>query len=106
MTKIIHQTCSWCNNVKTAHVYSGVTQLALRLEALLCSAAHVVLQAEHLVPADSNGLALSRTPAEILALVFLGSPNTPGGFFPNGLNGAVGSESNVISVAVHLCVVS
>lgn len=53
-----------------------------------CSA----LQVEHLVPADSNGLALSRSPAEILALVFLGSPDIPGGFFPNGLNGAVGSK--------------
>ena len=34
------------------------------------------------MPATSNGLAFARTPAEILALVFLGSPNSPGGFFP------------------------
>lgn len=55
------------------------------------------------MPADSNGLALSRSPAEILALVFLGSPDTPGGFFPNGLNGVVGSESHSSTVAWTVC---
>ncbi|MDO9428644.1 MAG: ferritin-like domain-containing protein [Methylobacterium sp.] len=42
-----------------------------------------------LVPTDSNALAISRTPAQVLAIVYASGTAQPGGFFPNGLNGAV-----------------
>lgn len=38
-----------------------------------------------LVPTDSNGLVYSRSIAEIMAIVYLGSADTPGGFFPCAL---------------------
>ena len=41
-----------------------------------------------IVPSGPYNIAFSRTPAEILAIVYLGSASTPGGFFPNGINGA------------------
>ena len=43
----------------------------------------------NIVPTDSNGLAFSRTPQQVLNIVY-GNPNgTPGAFFPNGLNGSI-----------------
>jgi Ferritin-like domain len=43
----------------------------------------------HLIPADSNSIAFSRTPREVLNIVY-GSPNAKGGlFFPNGVNGPI-----------------
>jgi hypothetical protein len=42
-----------------------------------------------LTPVDSNAVAFSRTPTQVLDIVYLGSSTTPGGFFPNGLNGNV-----------------
>lgn len=42
-----------------------------------------------IVPTGAYSLAFSRTPAEVLAIVYLGSATTPGGFFPNGLNGSI-----------------
>lgn len=45
--------------------------------------------AYNLVPADSNAIAFSRTPQQVLAIAY-GSPGLqPGGFFPNGTNGAI-----------------
>ena len=42
-----------------------------------------------IVPSGSYNIAFSRTPAEVLAIVYLGSASAPGGFFPNGLNGSI-----------------
>jgi hypothetical protein len=42
-----------------------------------------------LVPTDSNGIVYSRTPAQVISIVTLGSTNGTGGFFPRGLNGAI-----------------
>ena len=42
-----------------------------------------------LVPTDGNGIAFSRTPAQVLAITYLGSSSTPGGFFPEGVNGVI-----------------
>ncbi len=44
---------------------------------------------ETLVPTGPYNFAFSRTPAEVLAIVYLGSASTPGGFFPVGVNGAI-----------------
>ncbi len=45
------------------------------------------------VPADDRGIAFTRTPQQVLQIVYL-TPNTgvrSGGFFPNGVNGALAS---------------
>lgn len=42
-----------------------------------------------LTPTDANALTYTRTPTQVLDIVYLGSSSTPGGFFPNGLNGNI-----------------
>ena len=42
----------------------------------------------NIVPTDSNGIAFSRTPEEVLAIVYLGGKKD-GGFFPAGLSGTI-----------------
>lgn len=44
---------------------------------------------ETIVPTGAYNIAFSRTPVEVLAIVYLGSASTPGGFFPNGVNGNI-----------------
>ena len=43
----------------------------------------------NLVPTDANGIAYSRTTRQVLNIVYLAKDAKTGGFFPNGLNGAV-----------------
>jgi hypothetical protein len=43
----------------------------------------------NLVPTDSNGIAFSRTTRQVLNIVYLMPDASNGGFFPNGLNGAI-----------------
>jgi len=43
----------------------------------------------NIVPTDDNSITFARTPAEVLAIVTLGSANNRGGFFPKGLNGNI-----------------
>jgi len=44
----------------------------------------------NIVPTDANGIAFSRTTSSVLRIVYLGgAPGAGGGFFPNGLNGAI-----------------
>ena len=42
-----------------------------------------------LTPVDGNAVAFSRTPTQVLDIVYLGSSTKPGGFFPRGLNGLI-----------------
>ena len=42
-----------------------------------------------LAPTDGNAVAFSRTPAQVLQIVYLNAAGTPGGFFPNGVNGNI-----------------
>lgn len=43
----------------------------------------------NIVPTDANGIAFARTTTQVLNIVYLSTSATPGGFFPNGLNGSV-----------------
>ena len=42
----------------------------------------------NIVPTDANGIAFSRSTAEVLSIVYLGG-TSKGGFYPNGLNGRI-----------------
>ncbi len=43
----------------------------------------------NIVPTDANGIAFTRSAAQVLNIVYLNGSGTPGGFFPNGLNGNI-----------------
>lgn len=43
-----------------------------------------------LVPTDANGLTFLRDVSQVLAIVYLGAADAPGGFFPEGINGRFG----------------
>lgn len=48
----------------------------------------------NIAPLNSNGLAYSRTPGQVLNIVYLnGATTTMGGFFPNGVNGNIRSTT-------------
>ncbi len=49
------------------------------------------MQQENIAPTGAYELAYSRSPTEVLAIVFLGDANVPGGFFPTGVNGGIQS---------------
>jgi len=46
-------------------------------------------EALNIVPTDGNGIAFSRTPQQVLNIVYLGQTASAASFFPNRLNGAV-----------------
>jgi hypothetical protein len=43
----------------------------------------------NIVPTDASGIAFSRTPQQVLNIVYLNANTAPGGFFPLGLNGVI-----------------
>ena len=43
----------------------------------------------NLVPTDANGIAFSRDTRQVLNIVYLAPNSSSGGFYPNGLNGAI-----------------
>jgi hypothetical protein len=49
----------------------------------------------NIVPLDKNGLAYARTTGQVLNIVYLnGQATTQGGFFPQGVNGAINSSAS------------
>ena len=45
------------------------------------------------VPLDPNGIAYSRSPGQVLNIVYLNpAPVTSGGFFPTGVNGELNTS--------------
>ncbi|WP_407543505.1 ferritin-like domain-containing protein (plasmid) [Deinococcus radiomollis] len=49
----------------------------------------VVNGAANIIPTDANSVAFGRSTREVLNIVYLGADATKGGFFPDGLNGAI-----------------
>ena len=50
--------------------------------------------ASNIAPLDANGLAYSRSAADVLNIVYLNSAAvSQGGFFPNGVNGTIRTSS-------------
>ncbi|WP_026536294.1 hypothetical protein [Arthrobacter sp. H14] len=50
----------------------------------------------NLVPTDANALVFSRTPGQVLNIVYLSpEPVRSGGFFPNGVNGALNGSGTL-----------
>ena len=49
------------------------------------------IQVSNIAPTDTNGIAFSRTPGQVLNIVYLTASRSAsaGGFFPNGVNGAL-----------------
>ena len=45
--------------------------------------------AVNIVPTDSNSLTFSRNTTQVLNIVYASSTTQPGGFYPNGMNGAI-----------------
>ena len=91
--------------VRTVLYIKGVATPALRTDANAISDARDSLDGPtdddqgitgsdpttaNIVPVDSNGIAFSRTPGQVLNIVYLTpSATTHGGFFPNGVNGDI-----------------
>jgi hypothetical protein len=64
------------------------------------SAAEVAPTSKTIVAADGNSLAFPRTTDQVLDIVYLnatGSAATKGGFYPNGLNGAITASTKAAS---------
>lgn len=94
--------------IRTVLYAKGIATLSLRTAADAISNARdslnnnqVVNQgisprndASNIVPIDANGLAYSRTPGDVLNIVYLNSGAvSKGGFFPNGVNGPLAISS-------------
>jgi hypothetical protein len=89
--------------VRTVLYAKGMTTASLRTSANQISDARDSLDgstdldqgilvggAANLVPTDSNSIVFSRTPGQVLNIVFLNrAAVTAGGFFPNGVNGTL-----------------
>ena len=94
--------------IRTVLYAKGITTTSLRTAADAISAARDSLDnnqdvnqgisptndASNIVPLDANGLAYSRSPGDVLNIVYLNSGAVnKGGFFPNGVNGALAISS-------------
>ncbi|MDT0633907.1 ferritin-like domain-containing protein [Spectribacter hydrogenoxidans] len=53
------------------------------------------VSASNIVPLDANGLAFSRSPGQVLNIVYLNpEPVSSGGFFPDGINGDIATSAD------------
>jgi hypothetical protein len=85
------------STIRTALTYLGDPYLtyANQISALRAAAgggAEVPVSGSTIVPADANSIAFDRTTSEVLHIVYLNPTAgvvSGGGFFPNGMNGAI-----------------
>ncbi|KAK9823094.1 hypothetical protein WJX72_000228 [[Myrmecia] bisecta] len=71
--------------VNVTDVVSAISALRNKVGGAGLDEGIIVDDYVNLVPADANSIAFSRTPAQVLDIVYLGNASTPGGFFPNGI---------------------
>lgn len=75
--------------------HSGSIRLACIMNAVSSPAVDskdIPPTSKNLYDVDSNALSIPRTPAEVLNIVYAGG-NHSGGFYPDGMNGAIYSQS-------------
>lgn len=73
----------------------GATDLDQGISPVTVSLNGMDYQASNIVPLDQNGLAFSRTTGQVLNIVYLNANAvTQGGFFPDGVNGALNTSAD------------
>lgn len=71
----------------SSDIDQGISQTTVELNGM-------DYEASNIVPLDQNGLAYSRSPGQVLNIVYLDNNEvTQGGFFPNGVNGDINTSA-------------
>ncbi len=68
---------------------TGNDDVGLGTQAVALNTATPSFTASTIVNADANSIAFSRTPQQVLDIVYASKSGVPGGFFPSGLNGSI-----------------
>jgi hypothetical protein len=68
---------------------TGSDDLGLGTQQVALNTATANFTASTIVNADANTIAFTRTPQEVLDIVYASASGTKGGFFPSGLNGNI-----------------
>ena len=59
-----------------------------------------------IAPDDTNSIAFSRSPAQVISVATLANTTGAGGFYPNGLNGVINGALLQSCDALHVAAVS
>ena len=68
---------------------AAISNLRANLSGAADDQGVVLANAANIVPADANSIAFGRTPRQILNIAYGAQGAAAGGFFPNGVNGAI-----------------